>query len=140
MLLLILIVLHDCLTCVSLVFLLPSIWVCSLELEDPNGSTLSISNPLWDRAARWDEWGADQPRSCLRGAAQHLPADERRRGRCSRGRGLREIASGMLVRFYSIKVFQSAEGCHMYFYFLRKFMKFEGFIEGPVCIYKLNCM
>ena len=54
--------------CVSLVFLLPSVWVCSVKPKDPHGSTLSIPNPVWDCAARGDEWGADQPRSCLRRA------------------------------------------------------------------------
>lgn len=94
--------------------LISSTLVCSLKPKDPNGSSLSISNPVWDCAPRWHEWGADQPWSCLRWTAQHLPADERSgRGRCCGGR-LREITSGVFVGFYKIRIFQSAEDCHTY--------------------------
>lgn len=85
-----------CLPC-SWFFCSPFILVCSLKPQDPDGSPLSISNPIRDRAPRRDERGADQSRRRLCRATQHLSADERGRRRCCRGRRLREIAGGTFV-------------------------------------------
>lgn len=96
-------------------FFSPFILVCSLKPKDPDGSPLSISNPVRDRAPRRDERGADQPRRRLRGATQHFPADERGRCRRRRRRGLREIAGGTFVGLHEIRPFHGSRNRQMYF-------------------------
>lgn len=86
----------------------------SIEPKDAHGCTLSISNPLWDCAPCWDEWGADQPWSCLRWATQHLPPDE---CSCCSSRScssLWKITCGMFICFYNMVWEHTALSCFLF--------------------------